>query len=138
MRGLVRFQVSRRSRSGVGKRGDRLECKNPSPKRCLLWIWTFILCLWFHSTKHYRTLMPQYIHFEQNPVFSSSAGSLEYIHPTERIDVAGRPTRGPDEWLIHNKIERHGSFCLRSIPLPPSLSFSFLSLDCSPFCIWRR
>ena len=38
----------------------------------------FILCLWFHSTKHYRTLMPQYIYFEQNPVFSTSAGSLEW------------------------------------------------------------
>ena len=60
----------------------------------------FILCLWFHSTKHYRTLMPQYIHFEQNPVLSLSASSLGYIHQGNGLEgevgVAGRPTRGPD------------------------------------------
>lgn len=100
-----------RRRSGVGKRGDLLECENPESEAMPLDMDIFfILCLWFmhvHSTKYYRTLMPQYIHFEQNAVFSTSAGSLEYMNvavvdPAERIgagrwDVAGRPTRKPDD-----------------------------------------
>lgn len=84
-----------RRRSGVGKRGDLLECENPESEAMPLDMDIFFI------------LMPQYIHFEQNAVFSTSAGSLEYMNvavvdPAERIgagrwDVAGRPTRKPDD-----------------------------------------